>query len=171
MVATPYLMVLFLVADCHAWHLDPPRGVDMRRRHVLSAVAAASWLPLSPAVAEEDVLVKRLLTARDALSAASGALKESDWDRVRKAVKDAATPLTLKGYLGDSVKARVLALEEAKEGSGRDLAADRVSLLRSLAVIDKYCYARQTGGNTDDDPASAIESSLNSLDSIVAKLQ
>ena len=168
------LLVAALLGHCEAWRVAAPGTARLTRRQALVATTAAV-LP-TPAFAEEDELVKRLVEVRQSLAASSAALDNKQYDAVRLAVKNAATPLTIKGYLGDSVKARAQSL--GPEGGGKELAALRKELILSLAVIDNYCYQRQAaaasflggGGEDAGDPKVALETSLTSLDTIVVRL-
>jgi len=157
------LLLLFLAATAHS--LNIPAG---RRTVAQGAVAAtvgclAGVLPVSA----EDPLAAKLLQVRSQLEAAKGELTLGNVDRVRLAVKDVSTPLTLKGYLGDSVKAR--AISTGSEG----LAAERATLLRSLGAIDKYCYEEQMKRSTEimrSEAMKSLDESLASLDTIVKLL-
>lgn len=85
------------------------------------------------------------------------------------------TPLTMKGYLGDSVKARVQALAEQEEGGGAQLSARRGELLKALGQLDRYCYERQTafggGSAPSSDGVLLLEGAVRGIDSIVEALQ
>ena len=138
MVPGSLLVLMSGLALSSAAHV-PMMANRCSRRVAFSAAAALAAQP-RVALAEESKLTAALLKARATLVDSKLALDAGDWDAVRAAVKQATTPLTLKGYLGDSVKARIVALGDA----GAPLAADRMDLLRALGIVDRYCYQRQS---------------------------
>ena len=91
----------------------------------------------------------------------------AEYDSIRRTVKAALFPMSLKGYFGASVKGRILELGDA----GKPLAADRMAVLKALAAVDTYCYQKQTGKSGDGDPKAALEASLVALDAVIAKLK
>ena len=151
------LLVLLSSSAALALRISPA----LSRRATIAA-AATAFLPAPSVLAvQDDALLNRLREVQTQLESAQTALSRSEWDTVRAAVKAATSPLTMKGYLGDSVKARAAATESA------DLAAGRIQLLRSLAAVDKFCYDRQQSQfllqGTATDGASAEGSLIDAV--------
>ncbi len=159
------LSLLLLAPGCYALRLE-----TTRRAFLPQATAAVVAFPLAaaPAVADMDPLLTRLGDARARLDTAQVALREGNLDIVRQAVKAAVTPLTMKGYLGQSVKSR------AQEAGSSDLLEARAVLLKTLGVVDKWCYERQTSfGQSSSDlavPSSALRESIAALDEVIKLL-
>ena len=111
------------------------------------------------------------MVSRQDLVNAQDALAAGRLDVVRAAVKNTITPMTIKGYFGDSVKARIVDLKEAGKDTG-PLSADRMAVLKSLNTVDTYCYAKQTNGDAaaPEVAADALKSAIAALDSVVKRL-
>ena len=168
-------MLPFVGLLCHTLALQPGAsisgralpGVSVSRRALLVAPFAVGLLP-AHADDAEDKLVVRLDEVRARLVTAQSSFDAEEWDDVRGAVKVTLEPLTLKGYLGDSVKARATALGEEK---GATLKAQRMELLTQLSGLDGYCYQRQTNGAKKLEVAEARalpDGSVTSLDKVIA---
>ena len=145
---------------------DALRLVPTRRIMVQGALACTTSSLLSSPVhaAEGDKLIARLQEASQQLATTKNSLADGDWDTVRAAVKGASTPLTMKGYLGESVKSRAL------ETGSEELAAARKELLKSLGTLDRYCYDRQMGKSSSLNPSEALDQSIENISSIVRLL-
>ena len=162
------IAVFALAASCSALRVAAPS-----RRSALQTFAAAASLPtaLLPArcIAADDPLLTRLAEARAGLVTSLDEFDAEQFDSVRRAIKTAVTPLTMRGYLGVSVKTR------AQESGSEDLANARVELLRNLGTVDQYCYQRQSAAPWDKpaDPApaaTALKEAVATIDRIVKLL-
>lgn len=96
------------------------------------------------------------------------ALAAQDYDSVRRTVADITTLLNTKGYLGDSVKARVLSLGD----DGAALAAARKALLVSMFELDKFCFDGQlkVASRPAQEGVEALDASVASLNAVMAKM-
>ena len=163
--------MLLAVLSASAGAMRPP---GITRRDALQGISVLSLVPPTALFAADisDPLSLRLTEAKSKLIAAQPALESGqNFDQVRQAVKKTITPLTMKGYLGSSVKSR------SQEGEGSpDLADARLALLRSLGIVDRYCYKRQTSlsfGAQPDESAAAITAladAIASLDTVISLL-
>lgn len=159
-----FIGLLLLAATCSALRIS----TIITRRTVLQATPIA-FAPLV-AHADEDPLVTRLGEVRARLEVAQSQLESGEMEKVRLAVKAAVTPLTMKGYLGVSVKSR------AQESGSVELAAARTTLLRSLGAVDQYCYKRQTsfGQSLELDEsakaATSLSDSIQTIDAVIKML-
>ena len=163
-------MLVGLIASSLAL-LQPP--VAPSTAHALvsrRAVIAAPLLAVAlPAFAEEDdKLVAKLIESREKLVLAASSFDAEDWDGVRTAVKFTLQFMTLKGYLRDSVKARIMALGDEKNAELKGL---RYDLLVLLSGVDNYCYGRQSG-NMKNVPTAAeakaqLDGSVAALDKVI----
>ena len=142
-------------------------GATLSRRAILAAPFAVAFSPRVALAEEEDKLVSRLISVRQKLDESKPALAAGEWDEVRVAVRAALAPLTIKGYLGDSVKARALAAGD----KGAALKAERADLLRQLSGVDQYCYEQQSGANPSPaDTTKAkeqLEGAVKTLDDVI----
>ena len=142
-------------------------GAALSRRALLAAPFAIAISPRAGLAEEDDKLVSRLISVRQKLDESRPALAAGEWDAVRIAVRAALAPLTIKGYLGDSVKARALAAGD----KGAALKAERIELLRQLSGVDQYCYEQQSGANPSPaDTTKAkdqLEGAVLTLDDVI----
>ena len=147
-----------------------------RRQFLAASCASSLGATLLPAKAvfaadNEDKLVERLLQVREKLVAAEADLDAGIFDAVRNTIKLALAPLTLKGYLGDSVKARAAALGE-DNALGTSLKAKRQALLVALSGVDTYCYERQTGRSSSREAGEKarqlLETAITTLDEVIS---
>ena len=162
------LVLIFLgalTADALRAPQPPPRRAIACSRRAL--LVAPLGLPLATLAADdEDKLVVRLTEARADLVSAQGALAAGNIDAVRQTIKQTTFPLTIKGYFGDSVKARAKALgDDAKAAT---LKADRMSVLRPLAAVDSYCYDAQMGKNPSGEEAKEqLQKAVAAMDVLI----
>ena len=140
------------------------------RRAVSFGAAAAIVLPALPAHASDDALADRLMQARTALDSAKGWLANDEIQSVRKTVDITLKLLTIKGYLGESVKSRAADMGEGDASAV--ILAERKKLILNLGYLDKYCYSRQTGADASgaSDAERNREEALTALDAILARL-
>eukprot|EP00900_Chrysochromulina_parva_P012378 jgi/Chrpa1/21140/Chrysochromulina_OHIO_Genome00007122-RA len=162
------LPILLLLLPAGTALFVSPRRAHLQQAAAAAAAAAAAFPLVAPAVADEDPLVTRLRDAQSRLESAQFALNEGNIDQVRQAVKAAVTPLTMKGYLGSSVKSR------AQDSGSTELLQARTTLLKNLGIVDKWCYDRQTSfGQSSSDstiPTSALRESVVAIDKVIELL-
>ena len=170
-----WLGALLLVASAS---VEGVRFVGVSRRQCLSALPAAAALAAPWRVLADDgddKLAASLIDARAQLAACEDGLASGapDWDAVRNAVKSVTTRLTLKGYLGESVKSRAAALSES---DAAPILADRSALLRSLGSLDNGAYKQQQAFFSKPSPEQLtflradLSESERYLDSLIANL-
>ena len=167
-VRTYVLLVTTIIASSNALNIGAHQPLS-RRRIIQQTAALALYATPFTARANDDALRERLADAQDRLKAAQLDLASGELGNVRQAVKTALTPLTMKGYLGDSVKAR------AQATGSTELAEARNKLLRNLGELDQYCYSQQTRAPWDkpldsDVATAALEGAISSLDTVISKL-
>ena len=135
-----------------------------------AAVAVAAVLPAHAAHASDDLLADRLLQARNALDGASVSMANGDVQSVRRIIDKTLKLLTIKGYLGESLKSRVAEMGESEASAV--ILAERKKLILNLGYLDKYCYSRQTGADASGAPDAERnrEDALTALDAILARL-
>ena len=162
----PLTLLLLASAGCTALRFSATRRAHLQQ--VAAATVAAASPLVALAVADEDPLVTRLRDAQSRLESAQFALNEGNIDQVRQAVKAAVTPLTMKGYLGSSVKSR------AQDSGSTELLEARTTLLKNLGIVDKWCYDRQTSfGQSSSDstiPTTALRESVVAIDKVIKLL-
>ena len=98
----------------------------------------------------------------------------TDPSKVRDAVASALFPMTIKGYLGDSVKARAVDLKEAgQDEKAGALKRERLAVLKALNAVDTYCFEQQTGKQPSGAPPAEVkaqlEAAVSSLDSVITQ--
>ena len=140
-------------------------------------------LLLAPRVAraDEDPLVAELQKVRTQFSSeATGVavlVQTREWDDVRTRVRTALTLLTMKGYLGASVKSRILAMPEGSP-ERKGLTDARQALLQALGALDQLAYEQQklsplsAAGKAFDptEALSVVQASIDALDAVITRL-
>ena len=140
-------------------------------------------LLIAPRVAraDEDTLVAALRDVRTSfgneLGGARSLVQSCEWDEVRTLIRKALTPLTLKGYLGASVKSRILAMAEGSP-ERKGLTDARQELLQALGDLDRLAFEQQklsplSAAGKAFDPSEAlsdVEASVAALDSVIKRL-
>ena len=150
------------------------RVPSLPRRHVLGLAAATPFAPLAAiAGGDPDKLVAKLQSVRQNLVDVEPALG-TDPSKVRDAVASALFPMTIKGYLGDSVKARAVDLKEAgQDEKAGALKRERLAVLKALNAVDTYCFEQQTGKQPSGAPPAEVkaqlEAAVSSLDSVITQ--
>ena len=140
---------------------------------LLASVGAATTV-VAPAAAaaqpKRDKLRDQIQGAKTQIEACPVLAKEADWAATRRAVSAAVTPLTMKGYTGESVKSLARSLEGSSAGA--DLASLRLRLLRELQVLDVAGYAHQLGqsGLEGDEYDLAVRSCVVVMDELLVYL-
>ena len=135
-------------------------------------------LLLAPRVAraDEDSLVAALRDVRtDFSSEATGVavlVQTREWDDVRTQIRRALTLLTLKGYLGASVKSRILAMAEGSP-ERKGLTDARQALLQALGALDRLAFEQQQRRDKAFDPTEGlaiVQASVDALDAVITRL-
>ena len=110
-------------------------------------------------------------------SPAVALVQNREWDEVRTLVRKALTPLTMKGYLGASVKSRIVALAEGSP-ERQSLNNARQDLLQALGALDKLAFEQQklsplSGAAQVFDPTEALsylQASVDAMDAVIKRL-
>lgn len=135
-------------------------------------------LLLAPRVAraDEDSLVVELRKIRTQFSnEATGVavlVQTREWDDVRTQIRRALTLLTLKGYLGASVKSRILAMAEGSP-ERKGLTDARQALLQALGALDRLAFEQQQRRDKAFDPTEGlaiVQASVDALDAVITRL-
>merc|ERR1711957_834304 len=110
--------------------------------------------------ADEDSLVAALRDVRaqfgGELGGATLLVQTREWDEVRTLIRKALTLLTLKGYLGASVKSRILAMAEGSpERKGLTDARQALGALDTLAFEQQKLSPLSAAGKAFD-PTEAL---------------
>ena len=135
-------------------------------------------LLLAPRVAraDEDSLVAELRKIRTQFSnEATGVavlVQTREWDDVRTQIRRALTLLTLKGYLGASVKSRILAMAEGSP-ERKGLTDARQALLQALGALDRLAFEQQQRRDKAFDPTEGlaiVQASVDALDAVITRL-
>ena len=157
----------------------PTSGPILSRRCML----LGPMLLLAPRVAraDEDSLVAELRKVRTQFSSeATGVavlVQTREWDDVRTQIRRALTLLTLKGYLGASVKSRILAMAEGSP-ERKGLTDARQALLQALGALDRLAFEQQqlsplSAAGKAFDPTEAllvVQASVDALDAVITRL-
>ena len=158
---------------------EAPSGPILSRRCML----LGPMLLLAPRVAraDEDSLVAELRKVRTQFSSeATGVavlVQTREWDDVRTQIRRALTLLTLKGYLGASVKSRILAMAEGSP-ERKGLTDARQALLQALGALDRLAFEQQqlsplSAAGKAFDPTEAllvVQASVDALDAVITRL-
>ena len=116
--------------------LAQPRAAFASPEAKQAALAKAAEREAAEAAVEAgrdaDPLTRTLQVYRDRLAAAGPMLDNKEWDAVRKMTSKLLTVMTLRGYTGESVKARADSWKEA----GQEKKADKILELRQALVIN-----------------------------------
>ena len=131
--------------------------------------------------ADEDSLVAALRDVRaqfgGELGGATLLVQTREWDEVRTLIRKALTLLTLKGYLGASVKSRILAMAEGSP-ERKGLTDARQALLQALGALDTLAFEQQklsplSAAGKAFDPTEAllvVQASVDALDAVITRL-
>lgn len=131
--------------------------------------------------ADEDSLVAALRDVRaqfgGELGGATLLVQTREWDEVRTLIRKALTLLTLKGYLGASVKSRILAMAEGSP-ERKGLTDARQALLQALGALDTLAFEQQklsplSAAGKAFDPTEAlseVQASVDALDAVIKRL-
>lgn len=142
-----------------------------RRTWVVSAAALPMALSARSAHADvNDLLVTRLNQARDGLTGCEAKInaRDRDLEAVRRAVKDTLTPLTMKGYAGESVKSRAAALaNDGKSESAAAITDARRAVLISLGDLDRATFEKQTKGGAAEELLPLLDSAVAAVDGLL----
>ena len=154
--------------------------------HVLSrrsmlVLGPISLLAPQVARADEDALLGELRKVRTQFSSeATGAavlVQTREWDEVRTQVRSVLSLLTMKGYLGASVKSRILALPEGSP-ERKGLNDARTALLQALGALDQLAFEQQKLSPLSmqakefdaTEALSAVQASIDGLDAVITRL-
>ena len=152
----------------------------LSRRSML-VLGPISLLAPQVARADEDALLGELRKVRTQFSSeATGAavlVQTREWDEVRTQVRRVLSLLTMKGYLGASVKSRILALPEGSP-ERKGLNDARTALLQALGALDQLAFeqqklsplSKQAKEFDATEALSAVQASINGLDAVITRL-
>ena len=152
----------------------------LSRRSML-VLGPISLLAPQVARADEDALLGELRKVRTQFSSeATGAavlVQTREWDEVRTQVRSVLSLLTMKGYLGASVKSRILALPEGSP-ERKGLNDARTALLQALGALDQLAFEQQKLSPLSmqakefdaTEALSAVQASIDGLDAVITRL-
>lgn len=150
-------------------------------RRCISLLGSISLLTPQVACADEDALLGELRKVRTQFgSEATGVavlVQAREWDDVRTQIRRVLSLLTMKGYLGASVKSRILALPEGSP-ERKGLSDARQALLQALGVLDQLAFeqqklsplSKQAKDFDSTEALSAVQASIDALDAVITRL-
>ena len=153
----------------------------MLSRRSMLVLGPISLLAPQVARADEDALLGELRKVRTQFSSeATGAavlVQTREWDEVRTQVRSVLSLLTMKGYLGASVKSRILALPEGSP-ERKGLNDARTALLQALGALDQLAFeqqklsplSKQAKEFDATEALSAVQASIDGLDAVMTRL-
>ena len=150
-------------------------------RRCMLVLGPISLLAPQVARADEDALLGELRKVRTQFSSeATGVavlVQTREWDEVRTQVRRVLSLLTMKGYLGASVKSRILALPEGSP-ERKGLNDARTALLQALGALDQLAFeqqklsplSKQAKEFDATEALSAVQASIDGLDAVITRL-
>lgn len=150
-------------------------------RRCIALLGPIALLAPQVARADEDALLGELRKVRTQFSSeATGVavlVQTREWDDVRTQIRQVLSLLTMKGYLGASVKSRILALPEGSP-ERKSLNDARQALLQALGALDQLAFEQQklsplSSKAKDFDATealSAVQASIDGLDAVITRL-
>ena len=158
-----------------------PEEAPVLSRRSMLVLGPISLLAPQVARADEDALLGELRKVRTQFSSeAIGAavlVQTREWDEVRTQVRRVLSLLTMKGYLGASVKSRILALPEGSP-ERKGLNDARTALLQALGALDQLAFEQQKLSPLSmqakefdaTEALSAVQASIDGLDAVITRL-
>ena len=160
---------------------EAPVLAPVLSRRSMLVLGPISLLAPQVASADEDALLGELRKVRTQFSSeATGAavlVQTREWDEVRTQVRKVLSLLTMKGYLGASVKSRILALPEGSP-ERKGLNDARTALLQALGALDQLAFEQQKLSPLSmqakefdaTEALSAVQASIDGLDAVITRL-
>uniref|UniRef100_A0A7S4C685 Uncharacterized protein n=1 Tax=Chrysotila carterae TaxID=13221 RepID=A0A7S4C685_CHRCT len=151
---------------------------EPRRQFIAQTVRlgfAAGFASVADSVLAAEPFEVQLRASREELAASEAKLRDRDWDKLRLTISKLVKLLTVKGYLGESVKSRAAAMGAA----GEEITYRRVKLLQNLYSVDKFAFEQQLrkfeiGSDAElleiAKAAESLKTSVGLLDAIILGL-
>ena len=163
---------LSLLAQPHA---AVAGGLEAKQKALETARAREAKEAAYEAGLDADPLTRTLQVYRSQLADAEPLLENKKWDDVRKITQKLLTIMTLRGYTGESVKARADAWMEAGETKkANEIFERRQDLVVKTSTLELAIFAAQTNDKkkmvTPDELKLQLKGVVTSLDAVIAKM-